>query len=165
MLVAGLHRRVALAEAEVLADVERLVAGELRRAGRDLGREAVDAAAEQAVHGAVLLGDRDALAEHRQATEGLLVAVVLGAVGIFGIADLLQAGQRIQAEHLGVALAGLGGDGEARGGGLVLMVELGDRLPVQVDAVGGVGSAGGERQREGREREEAQRTIRGLQHL
>ncbi len=53
---------------------------------------------------------------------------------------------------------------EALGGGLVLPVDLGDVLLVQVDAMGRLRGHGGEGERQGREHGKVTNTTAGMHH-
>ena len=83
----------------------------------------------------LVFADDHLLAEHRHAAEGLLVAVVAGAVLVDVRAQLAQARVGVHVEHFGVALAGLQCDARTSGDSLVLRVDLGDVEAMQVGAL------------------------------
>ena len=110
--------------------------------------------------------DDDMLAEHRDSTEKLLIAVVRGAVQIDGLFEHLQRRRRIQAQHFGVTRRRFA-DGAEVGDDLgVLAVDRLDVLLVQVGALGRDRRAGGNGQSQCRERGETtnHRLMREIAH-
>lgn len=109
--------------------------------------EADDHAAEQVLDAGLVFADDDVFAEHRDSTMKLLVAVVLGAVGIDGLFKQPQFGRCIQTQHFRVTLRGFGNDADVGRDLRVLQIDRLDVLLVQVRALGGHRRAGRDGQR------------------
>ena len=150
------QRRGAAAEARPLADGERRGPGRSawRVAGSSLARPPT-LRPNRSAHVAVrVFADDDLLAPDRDAAEGLLVAVVAGAVRV-----LVRWSAPPGAIRRPGRASRRGGRGPWRGmpdaaAGLVLAVEQGNILVVQVGAGGGLGRGHGEGQGERRESEQ-----------
>ena len=143
------HPGDAVAQAGALAGDQ---CGRLAQARRGRGDVLVQAGVQVAEHGAhvagAVLADHHAFAEDRDATEGLVIAVVAHAVvGALGAHQ--QGAVPIGAHELRVA--GVGHLGHAAGGdlGLVLLLELGDVALVQVDLARRLCAGRDEGQRDG----------------
>jgi hypothetical protein len=157
----------ALAEGSTLAEIEGagFVEARLRAHGQVLV-QTDDHAAEQVLDAGLAFADDDMLAEHRDSTMKLLVAVVRGAVQIDGLLEHLQRRRRIQAQHFGVTRRRFA-DGAEVGDDLgVLAVDRLDVLLVQVGALGRDRRAGGNGQSQRRERGETtnHRLMREIAH-
>ena len=128
---------------------------------RQFAGQAVDLAAEQRrARCRRVFADDHLLAEHRHAAEGLLVAVVVGAVACrWRWLQHAQARFGIQAEHLGMALAGHRGDAKSLRGKEIVAVEAGDIGAVQVRTQGIAGAGGGQEERDGGDQNQESRGM------
>ncbi len=146
LLVPDLARGQAAAEPGALAGCQGLGLAQAGIHRTDVGGQAGGLAAEQRAHVAAgVLADDHALAEHRHAAEGLLVAAVAHAQVAVALLQQ-QARFAVVLQQLLVARMGHRSRAAARDDRLVLLLELAEVLAVQVDAVRGEGAAGEERQ-------------------
>ena len=149
LLVTGQHPRDAIAQCEALGSHQRGGLAELRGGRGDVGLEAGDQVAEHGPDVAVaILADDHALAEHRDATPCLVVAVVADASVLAGGAHQ-QGAVGVGAHELRMAAVRHRGDALRRGERLVLLAQLVDVALVQVGPLRRVGAGSGEREQDG----------------
>jgi hypothetical protein len=131
--VAGLDRRGANTETGTLGQAECAVRAEQGRHVRHIAGDPADRATKQRTQVAALViaGD-DVLAPHRDSAEGLLIAVMRGAVGILDDSKRGQGGFGVKAEHLGMPFVAQRGDGGATDGSGIDSIQIFDALIMQV---------------------------------
>ena len=156
-----------LAERGALAEFKGAGFVEARlRAEREFLIQANDHAAEQVLDAGLVFADDDMLAEHRDSTMKLLIAVVLRSVGIDGLFKQPQFRRCIQTQHFRVTFRRFGNEADVRCDLRILQVDRLDVLLVQVRTLGGHRRTGRNGQRKRRERGETtnHRLMREIAH-